>query len=359
MEIGAAPEFCSLRSAGLRACVRTRSELERWNECTNKAPQGRNNISPGRKPWVNWEKLTSPFRGRHSTTCNSLAADSQPLAQPLYRKSHTNEELPKQRIHRTDFVEAHFVNQFLEHQRIEGKQIHAPLPIVEADGARDNLLHLAGVAAAHHAVFFHLALALLDGQRIPILLFTALTIHGIKAQVAAVRNLRIEPRTHGFTLPLQGLFYGVVPLLRKRLHSTVGELPKQFYAGVVQAQLDHRQIRVHGLEKILQGGAVQLQFSGVKLVEGVTEVDNHQIALVPQHGINGALPKFFAGCKYRGGFARNVRLARCVQLAPLRPAKAEHLMQHAQPFKGKRHRWQLGGHSLDSGIAGWHCETPR
>src|ERR1019366_6000051 len=26
------------------------------------APQGRNNTSPGRKPWVKWEKLGSPFR---------------------------------------------------------------------------------------------------------------------------------------------------------------------------------------------------------------------------------------------------------------------------------------------------------
>src|ERR1039457_1010005 len=242
MEIGAAPEFCSLRSAGLRACVRTRSELERWNECTNKAPQGRNNISPERKPWVNWKKLTSPFRGRHSTTCNSLAADSQPLAQPLYRKSHTNEELPKQRIHRTDFVEAHFVNQFLEHQRIGGKQIHAPLPIVEADGAGNNLLHLAGVAAAHHAVFFHLTLTLLDGQRIPILLFTALAIHGIKAQVAAVAYRGIQPWTHGFALARERLFHCFVPLLGKRLQPALGELSKELHAGVVQAQLDHRQI---------------------------------------------------------------------------------------------------------------------
>jgi hypothetical protein len=112
---------------------------------------------------------------------------------------------------------------------------------------------------------------------------------------------------------------------------------------------------MHGLEKILQGGAVQLQFSGVELVEGVAEVNHHQIALVPQHRIERARSKFFARGKHGGGLTRNLRLARCIQLAPLGPAEAEHLMQHTQALKGKRHRWQFGGHTLYSGIAGSHC----
>ena len=76
----------------------------------------------------------------------------------------------------------------------------------------------------------------------------------------------------------------------------------------------------------------------------------HQVALVPQHGVDGALSGCFAGRQRCRGFARDLLLARRAQLAPLRPAETEHLVQHAQPFKGERHCRQFSGHGLYSGI---------
>src|SRR5437762_614938 len=61
--------------------------------------------------------------------------------------------MPELCIHSADFVEAHLVNQLLEHHWIVGEQIHAPLPIVEADRARDAYFELSGIAAAHQRKF--------------------------------------------------------------------------------------------------------------------------------------------------------------------------------------------------------------
>ena len=51
------------------------------------------------------------------------------------RDSDSHIEMAEQRVDGADFVEAHFVDQLLEDQRIVGKQIDAPLPVVETDGA--------------------------------------------------------------------------------------------------------------------------------------------------------------------------------------------------------------------------------
>src|SRR3954471_6411809 len=91
-----------------------------------------------------------------------------------------DEELPEQRVDGADLVKPHLVDKFLELQRVVRKQVHAPLPIVKADGAGDDLLHLAGVAPADEPVRFHLALALLDGQRVEVLVFAAQPVHGIE-----------------------------------------------------------------------------------------------------------------------------------------------------------------------------------
>src|SRR3954453_16244560 len=81
------------------------------------------------------------------------------------RAADANEELPEQRVDSADLVKTHLVDELLELQRVVAEQIHAPLPIVEADGAGDDLLHLTGVAAANESVRFHLPLALLDRER--------------------------------------------------------------------------------------------------------------------------------------------------------------------------------------------------
>src|SRR5208283_2344217 len=115
---------------------------------------------------------------RRSASCWLLFRQraAQPLSQLRHRAAHPDEKLSKRGILSANLIEAHFVDELLEHQRLGCKQIHAPLPIVEADGAGDNLLHLAGVAAADRAMLFHLPLPLLDGKGVPVLVFTTFTI---------------------------------------------------------------------------------------------------------------------------------------------------------------------------------------
>src|SRR6266481_6396117 len=54
-----------------------------------------------------------------------------------------------------DLIEAHFIDEALEDERIFGEEVDAPFPIVEPDGARDDLAHVARVPAADHAVLVH------------------------------------------------------------------------------------------------------------------------------------------------------------------------------------------------------------
>src|SRR3954469_906060 len=96
------------------------------------------------------------------------------------RAADANEELPEQRVDGADLVKTHLVDELLELQRVVSKQVHSPLPVVETDGAGDDLLHFAGVAAADEPVRFHLALALLDGERVEVLVFAPQPVHGIK-----------------------------------------------------------------------------------------------------------------------------------------------------------------------------------
>src|SRR5579863_6274580 len=71
----------------------------------------------------------------------------QQLPQFAPRAPNAHIERPKQRIHRAHFIEPHFVDELFEHQRIIGKQIHAPLPIVKPNRPADNLPHLSRIAA--------------------------------------------------------------------------------------------------------------------------------------------------------------------------------------------------------------------
>src|SRR5207247_3794262 len=82
---------------------------------------------------------------------------TQQLSQICRRATHSHVEMPEQRVHCADFVKSHLVNQFLEHQRIVRPQIYSPLPIVEADRSRNNLLHLARVSPPPQPLLGHLS----------------------------------------------------------------------------------------------------------------------------------------------------------------------------------------------------------
>src|SRR5580704_3070561 len=100
------------------------------------------------------------------------------------------------RIAGARLVEAHLVDQLLEHQRIVGEEIDAPFPIVEADRTRNDLRDLAGVAAADHAVLAHQVAPLFDIEAIPVVCAVALLVHRVEAEVAARWNFRKKARRY-------------------------------------------------------------------------------------------------------------------------------------------------------------------
>src|ERR1700754_1855289 len=50
------------------------------------------------------------------------------------RKTKSDKKRAEQTVNRAGFVEAHFINELFKNQRIVGKKIDAPFPIIEADG---------------------------------------------------------------------------------------------------------------------------------------------------------------------------------------------------------------------------------
>src|ERR1019366_1776876 len=99
---------------------------------------------------------------------------TQQLRDLIDRHSQANEKGAERRVHGAYFIETHLVDQLFELQRIGGKQIDPPFPVIEADRASDDLLHLAGVTASDHAVRFHLFLSMLDVLGVEVNRFPAL-----------------------------------------------------------------------------------------------------------------------------------------------------------------------------------------
>src|SRR5581483_10918127 len=154
--------------------------------------------------------------------------------------------------------------------------------VVEADGAGDDLSHAAGVVAPDHAVLAHHALALADRLAVPVLALAAKFVHRIKAQIAALRNLRPQTRRGGFALPGQFGFDFAVPLGRAGLETFRGELAVESYRRFVKTQLDDGEIGARRLEIFAQLRARDRQLGAVEIVEGFAEMDEHQIAFVTE-----------------------------------------------------------------------------
>src|SRR5438445_360273 len=80
-------------------------------------------------------------------------------------------------------IEPQFVDKTLENERVVGEERNSPLPIIKANRAGDNLLHLTCIATSYKPMFVHLSLALFDREGIPVLVFASTTIHWIEADV--------------------------------------------------------------------------------------------------------------------------------------------------------------------------------
>src|SRR6266478_5945302 len=159
----------------------------------------------------------------HSASGSRWQLAFQKSAQLARRTTQAHVELPEERIHRADVIEAHLVNQLLEDQRIVGEQVDAPLPVVKSDRAGDDLPHFARIASADESMLTHLAGPFLDGQGVPVLVFTAFAVHRIEAGVAVGRDCGEQPRPHRFFLPHQSLLDLAIPFLRMRFDAPVDQ----------------------------------------------------------------------------------------------------------------------------------------
>src|SRR3954469_16356666 len=74
----------------------------------------------------------------------------QNLAKFVGGNSHPHKERSKCGIDRTDFVEAHLVDEFFKNQRIFSEEIDAPFPVIEADRPGDDLLNLPRIPPPNH-----------------------------------------------------------------------------------------------------------------------------------------------------------------------------------------------------------------
>ncbi len=191
-------------------------------------------------------------------------------------------------------------------------------------------------------MLMHHALAVGHGLGIPVHFLAALPIHGIEADVLGLGNCRVEPRSHGMCLPGAGLFNGFRPFRRKRGHILSRQRSIGLGRGLIKSQLHHGQVGVTQLQIIMQLQLRQCQFHPVQLFHALPQMHQHQVALVPQHGVNDG---GIALLRRRGHLHQPLRCGAAdtlpigfVQRAPCLPVHAIHLMQHARAFQCQRYR---------------------
>src|SRR5215472_1165821 len=129
--------------------------------------------------------------------------------------------MAEQRIDGAYMVETHFVDQLFEDQRIICEEVNTPLPVVESNGAGDDLPDFAGVTAAYEAVFVHLAGTLFDWQLIPVFVLATASVHGIEAGVTIGRDIGKEARVHRFFVTVKLALDFSLPLIGMGLDSLV------------------------------------------------------------------------------------------------------------------------------------------
>ena len=79
----------------------------------------------------------------------------QPPEQFIERKLNADEEFSEVRVVGADFIEAHFVDDFLDLEGVARKKGDTPLGIIQAGRAGDKLLYFAGKFAANFGMAAH------------------------------------------------------------------------------------------------------------------------------------------------------------------------------------------------------------
>lgn len=141
-----------------------------------------------------------------------LEAALEPCGEVGEGKADADEELAEEAEFCADFVEAHFVDDFFEGDGVFGEEVDAPLPVIETDGAGDDLADFVGIAAADEAVLVHHAASLGERFAVPVDVFSAEAIHGVEADVLVLWQGGEEAGVHGVGLAVEGFADGGVPL---------------------------------------------------------------------------------------------------------------------------------------------------
>src|SRR5262249_59441618 len=110
------------------------------------------------------------------------------------------------------------------------------------------------------------------------------------------------------------------------------------------------------LQIVVQPELCDLQFCMLEMIEGVAEMHEHEIGFMAEHRIKGALPVYVMLQPLQGGagLGQDPAFLFFAQLAPLRPAETEHLVDNACSLKGKRNCMQfIRNHAFSLG-RGYH-----
>src|SRR5207248_6270679 len=112
--------------------------------------------------------------------------------QVIERQLNADEEFSEIRVVGTDAIKAHFVDDFLDLESVARKKRDAPLRIIKAGRAGDELFHFAGTLATNFGVAAHQFAAVIKRQGIPVSLFAAPLAHITEADHRPARERRIN-----------------------------------------------------------------------------------------------------------------------------------------------------------------------
>src|SRR5260221_3448169 len=116
-----------------------------------------------------------------------------------------------------------------------------------------------------------------------------------------------------------------------RLDSLLAQGAVELDRGFVEPKFHDRDVRRSLLQKIAETKTRDLQLRMLEIIERIAEVQKQQVRLVSQHGeqrtLAGDVMLQLLQC--RASLGGNLFSLSIGQLAPLRPAKTKHLVQHA------------------------------
>src|SRR4051812_5267496 len=97
------------------------------------------------------------------------SSELQAAEELVERHAEADEELAELGVLGAHFIEAHFVDDLADVEGVVREEGHAPLGVIEAGGAGDELEDFAVIGAAEPAVAGHEFLALFEGEGVPVL----------------------------------------------------------------------------------------------------------------------------------------------------------------------------------------------